>query len=87
MTPTQDPPSVCLRNSQLAFVQAIESWTSIARTAWRADVTTSQTRLDSNAVIDQVFDFAEQMLEVQRRYVKSEAAHDARLSSPRRALA
>jgi hypothetical protein len=81
MTPMQDQQTESLRNSQLAFVQAVESWTSIARKAWRADVRTSQTHVDSNTVIDQVFDFAEQMLEIQRRYAKSEAAHNARLAS------
>jgi hypothetical protein len=82
MSLMQDQQTESLRDSQQAFVQAIESWTLIARTAWRADVTPSRAHVDSNAVIDQVFDFAEQMLEVQRRYAKSEAAH-ARLGSAR----
>jgi hypothetical protein len=63
-----------LKKSQQAVLDAIEAWTKSAQNAFSglAPDLTGQKKPDQ--VIDQVFDFAEQMLAVQRKFAKSLAA-------------
>lgn len=77
MTSPQDQYTAALRTSQDAVVQAMESWTKSARDAFGQMPSTPPSGLEPNQVIDQVFDFAERMLEVQREFSKSLAASAA----------
>ena len=62
-----------LKTSQQAVLDAMETWTKNAQSAFRAP-SLSQAGQQTDQVIDQVFDFAEQMLAMQRQFAKSVAA-------------
>jgi hypothetical protein len=66
-----------LRQGQQAVVQAMEAWTKSAQRAFGGSETTAAGAMNPDAVIDQVFDFAEQMLALQRRFAKAVAASAA----------
>jgi len=76
MSSPQDQYTEALRTSQDAVVQAMESWTKSARDAF-GQMPSPASSLEPNQVIDQVFDFAERMLEGQREFSKSLAASAA----------
>ena len=60
-----------LKKSQQAVVEAIEAWTKSAQSAFTMPTATLSGENGTDQVIDQVFDFAEQMLAVQRQFAKN----------------
>jgi hypothetical protein len=74
MSSPQDQYAKSLRKSQEAVVEAVQSWTKTAQSAFGAPPDRSSGPFDPNQVIDQVFDFIEQMLAVQREFAKTLAA-------------
>ena len=71
-----------LRKSQQAVIDAIEAWTKSAQSAFSAPAAGLSGQKGSDQVIDQVFDFAEQMLAVQRQFAKNLTAIAATSSKP-----
>jgi hypothetical protein len=65
-----------LKKSQQAVLDAIETWTKSAQSAFSA-TSLGQAGQKADQVIDQVFDFAEQMLAMQRQFAKNMAAISA----------
>ena len=63
-----------LKKSQQAVLDAIEAWTKSAQSAFSAPAARLARPENPDQVIDQVFDFAEQMLAVQRQFAKNMAA-------------
>lgn len=63
-----------LKKSQEAVFDAIQAWTKNAQNAFSAPAASLPGQPNANQVIDQVFDFAEQMLAVQRQFAKNMAA-------------
>ena len=74
MTSVQDAYTQTLRSGQDAVVQAFEKWTDTAKSAWANTPGEVRPQADPQQVIDQVFDFAEKMLAVQREFAKTLAA-------------
>jgi hypothetical protein len=70
MTTPQEQYMESLRNGQQAVVQAMEAWTKSAQKAFGA-TPGAASAVNPEIVIDQVFDFAEQMLAMQRRFAKA----------------
>jgi uncharacterized protein (DUF1778 family) len=60
-----------LKKSQQAVIEAIEAWTKSTQGAFNAPAANLSGQNNSDQVIDQVFDFAEQMLAVQRQFAKN----------------
>ena len=86
MTSPQEQYIDSLRNGQQAVVQAMEAWTKSAQKAFGASTPGTVGTVNPDLVIDQVFDFAEQMLAMQRRFVKtlaSAAAESAKAAQAR----
>jgi hypothetical protein len=77
MTTPQEQYIESLRNGQQAVVQAMEAWTKSAQKAFGASSTGSGGTVNPEVIIDQVFDFAEQMLAMQRRFAKALATSTA----------
>jgi hypothetical protein len=73
MSSPQDKYADAMRTSQAAVVAAFESWTKSAQRAIGA-VPGVGGPVEPQQVIDQVFDFAEKMLAVQREFAKSLAS-------------
>jgi hypothetical protein len=71
MTSPQEQYAQAMRTSQEAVVGAVESWTKSVQSAFGQTPELPSLSVDPNQVIDQVFDFAEKMLEVQREFAKS----------------
>jgi hypothetical protein len=73
MTSIQEPFLDAMRQSQQAALSAFESWTkTVQQTFGQATSGTPGTgTVDPNEVVDQVFDFAEKMLETQRQFAKN----------------
>ena len=63
-----------LRSAQDAVVQAFRTWTDTAKGAWATAPGAATPEVDPQQVVEQVFDFAEKMLAVQREFAKSLAA-------------
>ena len=63
-----------LKKSQQAVLDAIEAWTKSAQSAFSVPAAGLPGQQNPDQVIDQVFDFAEQMLAVQRQFAKNMAA-------------
>ena len=63
-----------LKKSQEAVLEAIQAWTNSAQSAFSAPAASLAGQRNPDQVIDQVFDFAEQMLAVQRQFAKNMAA-------------
>ena len=55
-------------------MQAFATWTDTAKGAWATTPGAATPEVDPQQVVDQVFDFAEKMLAVQREFAKSLAA-------------
>ena len=77
MTTPQEQYVESLRSGQQAVVQAMEAWTKSAQKVVGAADGGSAATVDPGLVIDQVFDFAEQMLAMQRRFAKALATSAA----------
>ena len=60
-----------LKESQQAVIDAIEAWTKSAQSVFSVPAGGLGGEKSSDQVIDQVFDFAEQMLAVQRQFAKN----------------
>lgn len=60
-----------LRSGQEAVAKAVDAWTKSAQSAFGTQSPAAAGSFDPNQVIDQVFDFAEQMLRAQRQYAKT----------------
>ena len=63
-----------LRKSQEAVLDAMQAWTKSAQNAFSVPAAGFAGQPNPDQVIDQVFDFAEQMLAVQRQFAKNMAA-------------
>jgi hypothetical protein len=63
-----------LQQSQKAVVDAMQAWTKSASSAYKTPASSLPGQPNASQVIDQVFDFAEQMLKVQRQFAKNVAA-------------
>jgi hypothetical protein len=74
MTSPQEQYAEAVRTSQQAVVGAVESWTKSVQSAFGQTPSSRGAAVDPNQVIDQVFDFAEKMLEVQREFAKNLAS-------------
>jgi hypothetical protein len=75
MSSPQEQYTESLKQSQKAVLDAFEAWTKSAQSAFSAPTAASvASPMRPDQVIDQVFDFAEQMLAVQRQFAKSMAA-------------
>jgi hypothetical protein len=77
MTTPQEQYMESLRNGQQAVVQAMEAWTKSAQKAFGETGAGRTGIVSPEVVIDQVFDFAEQMLAMQRRFAKALASSAA----------
>lgn len=73
MTNTPEQYAESLKKSQQAVLDAFEAWTKSAQSAFSTPTASLASPLRPEQVIDQVFDFAEQMLSVQRQFAKSMA--------------
>ena len=71
MTTPQEQYLESLRNGQQAVVQAMEAWTRSAQKAFGGADSGTSGAVQPDVIIDQVFDFAEQMLAMQRRFAKA----------------
>jgi hypothetical protein len=60
-----------VRQSQEAVRNAIDSWTRSVQQMFGQPTSISAGSVDANQIIDQVFDFAEQMLKMQRQFAKT----------------
>jgi hypothetical protein len=68
----QEQYAKAMRTSQEAVVGAAEAWAKSIQSAFgQPQAGPTGSVVDPNQVIDQVFDFAERMLEVQREFAKS----------------
>lgn len=74
MTSPQDKYADVMRSSQEAVVEAFESWTKNAQNAMTSVPGMGSAPVPPQEVIDQVFDFAGKLLEVQRDFAKSLAS-------------
>jgi hypothetical protein len=74
MSSPQEQYTESLKQSQKAVLDAFEAWTKSAQSAFSTPAASAASPLRPDQVIDQVFDFAEQMLAVQRQFAKSMAA-------------
>ncbi|SDQ18270.1 hypothetical protein [Quadrisphaera sp. DSM 44207] len=59
-----------MQQSQEAILTAVNSWTKTVQDVASGQLATPG-QVDPNRVVDQVFDFAEKMLEMQREFAKS----------------
>ena len=59
-----------LRHGQQAVMEAMEAWTKSAQKAFGGFSSGTPGIVEPDVIIDQVFDFAEQMLAMQRRFAK-----------------
>ena len=64
------------KKSQQAVIEAVESWTKSAQSAFTMPTQSTWASYDPTAAIDQAFDFAHKMLDAQRDFAKS-MAHTA----------
>jgi hypothetical protein len=76
MSSPQDRYADVMRSNQEALLGAVESWTKNLQNTFTGAMAPAVSA-DPNQVIDQVFDFAEKMLEVQREFAKNLASASA----------
>jgi len=77
-----------MRQSQQAVLSAFESWTkTMQQTFGQATSTATPESVDVNEIVDQVFDFAEKMLESQRQFAKNLMAVSASAAEAARPIA
>lgn len=77
MTESSDTYTEAFRSGQDAVVKALEKWTDSAKSVWANAPGVTGPQVEPQQVIDQVFDFAEKMLSLQREFAKSLAATTA----------
>lgn len=82
MSSPQEKYSEAIRQGQQAMSEAVESWTESAQKAMGSVPSVGE--VQPGQVIDQVFDFAEKMLQVQREFAKTMAATAASASESAR---
>lgn len=70
MSSPQEQFTALARQSQEAVVSAVDSWTRTVQQAV-SQMSAPTAQADPNQVIDQVFDFAKKMLEMQRDFAKN----------------
>lgn len=68
-----------VEQNQQAFQNAVESWTKTVEQTVSA-IPTNPAQVDPQQVVDQVFDFAERMLEMQRDFTKNLLANSLALT-------
>ncbi|HET7477540.1 MAG TPA: hypothetical protein VFJ97_16140 [Dermatophilaceae bacterium] len=82
-TPTQQYTDM-VQQSQQAVLNAVDTWTKTVQEAF-AQLPSSPGQFDASGMVDQVFDFTEKVLEVQRdlakRLVSTSAATAEKLAS------
>jgi hypothetical protein len=83
MSSPQEQYAEAIRSGQEAVATAFESWTKSAQNAFGAAPGRTTGSMGTDQVIDQVFDFAARMLEVQREFAKSLAATAAAAAAAR----
>ncbi len=72
MTQPQDQYRELVQQSQEAFQNAVETWTkTVQDTMSSAGVPASPAQVDPQQVVDQVFEFAERMLAMQRDFTRN----------------
>ena len=72
MTQPQDQYRELVTQSQEAFQSAVETWTkTVQDTMSSTGVPSSPTQVDPQQVVDQVFEFAERMLAMQRDFTRN----------------
>ena len=71
MSSPQEQYADAVRTSQQAVVGAVESWTKSMQSAFGQPGSSPTTGADLGQVMDEVFDFVEKMLEVQRDFAKN----------------
>ncbi|MBA2445081.1 MAG: hypothetical protein H0V49_07100 [Nocardioidaceae bacterium] len=74
MSSPQEQYAESLRTGQKAVSNAVESWTKSAQSALGTPPASTSGAFNPSTVIDQVFDFAERMLQVQRDFAKTLSA-------------
>jgi acetyl-CoA carboxylase carboxyltransferase component len=84
MANPQDQYTEALRSSQEAVAGALDGWTKAATQAFGMVPNAPLPAVDPAQVIDQVFDFAERLLESQRQFAKSLAEASAQVSDTMR---
>lgn len=70
MSTPQDQYKQAVQQTQDAFQSAVDSWTKTVQQGF-SSVPTAPNQVDPRQVVDQVFDFAEKMLEMQRDLTKN----------------
>lgn len=70
MSTPQDQYKQSVQQTQDAFQNAVDSWTKTVQQGF-GSVPSAPTQVDPRQVVDQVFDFAEKMLEMQRDLTKN----------------
>jgi hypothetical protein len=58
-----------VKQSQEAVLAAVDTWTKAVQEAF-AELPKTPTQVDASGVVDQLFDFTEKVLEVQRDFAK-----------------
>ena len=72
MTQPQDQYRELVQQSQEAFQSAVETWTkTVQDTMSNAGVPANPAQVDPQQVVDQVFEFAERMLAMQRDFTRN----------------
>lgn len=72
MTQPQDQYQELVQQSQEAFKNAVDTWTqTVQDTMSSAGVSASPAQVDPQQVVDQVFEFAESMLTMQRDFTRN----------------
>lgn len=72
MSQSQDQYRELVQQSQEAFQNAVDTWTkTVQDTMSSAGVASSPVQVDPQQVVDQVFEFAEQMLAMQRDFTRN----------------
>ena len=72
MTQSQDQYRELVQQSQDAFQNAVETWTkTVQDTMGGAGVPANPAQVDPQQVVDQVFEFAERMLAMQRDFTRN----------------
>ncbi len=72
MTQPQDQYRELVQQSQEAFQNAVDTWTkTVQDTMSSAGVPTTPSQVDPQQVVDQVFEFAERMLAMQRDFTRN----------------
>jgi hypothetical protein len=79
MTSMQEPFTDAMRQSQQAVLTAFESWTKLVQQMFgqATEATPTPGSVDPTQIVDQVFDFAAQLLESQRQFAKTLMAASA----------